>query len=717
MVLETRISLLGALGLILSLGLPTSAFSDPPSLLARRTETPPKIDGLLDEPIWDEAPTIANLTQVEPVEGAEPTEPTEVKILYDSDFLYIGIHARDSEPHRIVATQMERDRDLDPDDRIELILDTFLDRRNAFFFQISPGGSQGDALISGNGNAFDKDWDGIWQGRAAVVETGWTAEFEIPFKTLSFDPDRDRWGFNLTRILKRKRETSRWATPRLTSGLFTIGDAGTLTGLSGLEQGLGLDVVPFVLGTNFRDRENGRRFLRGDAGFDVFYRITPGLQASLTVNTDFAETEVDSRRVNLTRFPLFFPEKRDFFLQDKGIFDFGGIRRSPLPFFSRRIGLADDGEIPLLAGVRLTGRAGPYNIGVLDVQTGREGDIDGKNLFVTRISRNVLEQSQVGIIATRGNPTESGLNTLGGADFTYRTSTLFGNKNLRLDAYAMGTATSGSGGDGEAYGVTLRYPNDQIDSRFFFEHIDREFNPALGFVRRKGIRSYTYDFRWRPRLYSKIRRLTFGFNPRFVTDTGNHLETKELEFTPFGIELESGDRLDTEISAMREVLDEPFEIQDDLSIPEGTYDFTRYVATLESGNQRPYSGRTRFSWGTFFSGKRFDWLVAIDARPSRYVTLSFENEENRVRLDEGSFTTRILRARANFTFNPDISWNNFVQFDNESESLGLNSRLRWIFTPGRELKLVLNQAWERAGRDLAPLATKLTAKIEYTLRF
>ncbi len=686
-------------------------------LTTRRTDTPPIIDGLLTDPAWKDAPSITKLTQTVPVEGATPSEQTIIKILHDSDNLYIGVYAQDSRPDRIVATQMERDRDLAPDDRIELVLDTFLDRRNAYFFQLSPAGSKGDALISGNGNSFDKDYDGIWQGKSTIHENGWSAEFAIPFKTLSFDPDGKSWGFNVVRVIKRKEERARWASPTQNSSLFTIADAGTLTGLSGLEQGVGLDIVPFVAGTFFRDRPESREYLRFDPGFDIFYKITPSLTASLTVNTDFAETEVDSRRVNLTRFPLFFPEKRDFFLQDRGIFEFGGIRRSPLPFFSRRIGLADGEEIPILVGARVTGRAGPYSIGVLDVQTGEEGEIGSKNLFVTRVSKNILEQSQFGIIATRGNPTEKGNNALGGADFTYRTSSLFEDKNLRFDGYVMTTATSGKGGDGPAWGLTLNYPNDKISTRLSWTHIDQEFNPALGFVSRRGINRYVYDFRYRPRFEKTIRRLTFGVNPQLTTSTSNHLLSRGLEFTPFGIVLDTGDELSIEIENMREVLVDPFEIQDGIIIPSGTYDFTRYQAEVSTGSKRPISIGSQVEWGTFFSGKRFDWSVEIEARPSKYLTLGLENEENRVALEEGRFITRVVRGRIDLTFTPELSWNNFVQFDNQSHQVGWNSRVRWIIEPGRELKFVVNQSWDRRGSSLKPLTTKLTTKLEYGIRF
>ncbi len=681
----------------------------------RRVRIPPVVDGKLDDRVWSEAPVIDDLYQVEPVEGAVPSQRTEVRLVYDDDALYVGVLCYDTDPGGIVATQRVRDADLEPDDRIELILDTFRDRRNAYFFQISPGGSIGDALFS-NAEGFNKRWDGIWWGEAAIGPEGWSAELWIPFKTLSFDPDAESWGFNFARVVKRNEERIRWSNPSQDSGFFRIAEAGTLQGFANLQQGLGLDLVPFALGKIVRDTREGREIYRGEVGGDAFYRLTPSLQASLTINTDFAETEVDERQVNLTRFPLFFPERRDFFLQDASIFSFGGLRQTPLPFFSRRIGLVNGEEVPILAGAKLTGRAGDYNIGVIDVQTDADGELDSKNLFVTRVSKNVLEESQIGVIATRGRPGQNGENALAGVDFTYRTSELFGDRNFQVDVWGMGTHTSGRGGDGGATGLAVDFPNDDLNTGFEATWIGEDFNPELGFVSRRG-NIYDIDLEYRPRPGTWIRQLSFGFFPYWATKPNHELESRRLSFVPFEAELESGDRLELRATQFTEWLDEGFEIRKDIVIPPGSHDYTRYSADLRSGTKRPVSVQLRVEGGTFWTGRRTDIEAGIEWRTGPFLTLAFEQEENHVHLEEGNFITRIVRGRWDLAFDPRLTWRSFLQFDNVSNEIGLNSRVRWIIEPGSELFVVLNQGWERDGHEIAPFRTELTTKLVWTLRF
>src|SRR5688572_4959681 len=424
------------LSLAALLGLSTSlAAQDPerPRAVSTRVAEPPSIDGRLDDPAWQLATPIGELTQIDPELGVPCSEETEVRFVHDADNLYMLIRCADREPESIVNTTRERDALLEVDDRVEIVFDTFHDQRNAFFFQINAGGSKGDALVTNNGSNFNKPWDGIWDGVARVDDQGWSAELALPFKTLNFAEGSDTWGFNIMRHIGRKREDARWANASREHSLFNIYRAGELTGLSDIRQGIGLDVVPFFVShwRNERDQDgdgepdgSSEKTLLGEPGFDLFYKIIPSLTFSLTVNTDFAETEVDQRQINLTRFPLFFPERRDFFLQDAGQFVFGSDSSAVIPFFSRRIGLSPEGEeVPILGGAKLTGRAGDYGIGVLDVQTDELDELDGQNLFAARVTKNVGEQSTVGGILTHGNPTPDPApgpddNSVYGLDFT-----------------------------------------------------------------------------------------------------------------------------------------------------------------------------------------------------------------------------------------------------------------------------------------------------------
>ncbi|HKB16812.1 MAG TPA: DUF5916 domain-containing protein, partial [Planctomycetota bacterium] len=384
-----------------------------------------------------------------------PTERTVVRFLYEERTLYIGIWCFDSDPGGIVATQMRRDARLDPDDRVEIVLDTFHDRRNAYFFQVGPAGGPGDALVTNNGSDFNKDWDGIWEGRSRIGPEGWTAEIAIPFRTVAFDEKGTTWGFNINRILKRREEESRWAGARQHLSLFRISEAGDLEGLERLEQGLGLDLVPYLRGDadeteNFAGRDLDLT-LRG--GGEAFYRLTPGITATGTIRPDFAETEVDEQRVNLTRFPLFFPEKRKFFLEDAGIFSFDTGRRGfegppeLLPFFSRRIGIDEQNRpVPLRGGAKVSGRAGPWSIGLLGVEAEEKHELPSQDLFAARVRRNLGEESVLGLVATRGNPADTGENSVVGLDYKFGTTRFAGDRNLDAVLYALHSWTEGPGG-------------------------------------------------------------------------------------------------------------------------------------------------------------------------------------------------------------------------------------------------------------------------------
>lgn len=691
-----------------------------PTAHITRTDTPPVIDGRLDDPVWLETEPIGDLTQVVPLEGAEPTERTEVRIRYDSDRLYIGVRCFDRRPDLIVATQMERDAQLDPDDRVEIVIDTFLDRRNAYFFQMSPVGSKGDALITDNGRDFNKPWDGIWEGRATIDDGGWSMEMALPFKTINFRPGLDSWGFNINRYIKRREELNRWSGATRDLGIFRIAVAGTLTGLEGIRQGIGLDVRPFFVARWEKDRVVDDTGSRGRVGLDAIYRITPSLNALVTVNTDFAETEVDTRQINLTRFPLFFPERRDFFLQDAGQFEFADLGSELIPFFSRRIGIdsTTGEEVPIDWGAKLTGRAGPWNVGALNVQTDNAGTAEDPNLFVARLARNVGKQSSIGGIVTQGNPTSSESNALAGLDANFRTTEFMGDKNLTSSVWGLLTDSESLSGDEHAFGASVGFPNDIWRWDMAFYEIGENFNPALGFVPRRGIKSYEGGLAYRPRPGGNVRQLFFEVDGSVITGTDNDIQSGNVELQPFGIEFENGDRVQVELETSKEVLDEDFNIRPDdgIAIAAGDYSWQSARLELLSSDRRPWFVVARVTDGGFFDGRRTDWDASLSWRPNRYLTSTLEYIQNDVRLDDGDFTTRIGRVRANISFTPDLSWSNFVQYDNESDSVGLNSRMRWIPKPGTELFFVFNETWED-GDSFAPLTQQLAFKIEYTLRF
>lgn len=709
-------------------GVRADARQRPQAHIARLPEgiQPPVIDGHLEDPAWERATPLSELRQVEPLEDAEPSECTEVHLLYDSRAIYVRLLCHDREPGAIRDSQMKRDANLDPDDRVEVLFDPFLDRRNAFWFQIGAGGSMGDALISKNGSRFDKQWDGIWLARSRITERGWEAEMEIPVATLNFDPAGASWGFNLRRFVRRRTEELRWAAVSQQVEFFWISEAGVITGLSGLDQGLGLDLTPFVTAVVGRDHVTDEVDDSSDVGLDGIWRITPQSKLTFSYNTDFAETEVDVRQVNLTRFPLFFPEKRKFFLEDAGAFFFGygsGFNgaQDAIPFFSRRIGLDEDGaEVPLLGAAKYTAQTERYTLAVLDAQTEATDTVDDANLLASRYSLNVMERSDVGLIWTHGDPDGSGAADTYGADFNWRTQSFLGDRNLNLSTWVLGTTNEAEGGaveEGLAFSGQASYPNDVVELSARVTRIDDDFDPRLGFVRREGIHLYGADLAWRPRIQGEwVRRLSFGFEPLLVTDLEHEPETTALEFEPLGIEFESGEELQLFLSWNEERLVEDFDITDDVTIPIGEYEFLRTGVELETSDKRPVGGRVQFSTGGFFDGTRDELGLGLDLRASRHALLGANFERNDVRLPDGDFIVHVASLELTLVANPDLSWTSFVQYDDQSDTFALNSRLWWILRPGSSAFLVFNQGWEQDQGSLDPLSTQVEFKLGYTLR-
>ena len=397
------------------------------------------VDGVLDEEVWQTMPSIGELTQREPRTGEAPSESTRVTLLRDANTLYIGVMCYDSEPQRVIGTQMARDAALGSDDRIEILLDTYRDQRNAFYFSTNPAGALVDGLVFANGES-NLQWDAIWIVRTRRTNQGWSAEFAIPFKSLGFPSGPTVWGFNIGRHILRRLEENRWSGARLETPFYQVSAAGDITNLAGLTQGIGLDVRPFAGGQWLHTQTSAPNTVTGKPGLDLFYNFTPSLKLTATVNTDFGETEVDARQINLSRFSLFFPEKRSFFLEDAGVFSFSNIhteinnaapsRSQVIPFFSRQIGLLAGDEVPIDIGVKLTGKTGRTDLGVLDVRTRGAAGVPDKNFFVGRVKRNLLQQSYIGAIFTHGNPSLSIASRTIGADLRLATSNVLGKSKI-----------------------------------------------------------------------------------------------------------------------------------------------------------------------------------------------------------------------------------------------------------------------------------------------
>ncbi|MQA89177.1 MAG: hydrolase [Gemmatimonas sp.] len=684
------------------------------------------LDGCLDEEIWTRAEPAKDFVMQDPLLGGAPTEPTEVRIALDRDNLYLGVTAYDSEPDRLLGNTMKRDEFLSADDRFMWTIDTFLDQQTGYFFEMNPSGLMADAVM-GPGGGNNREWDGIWDARVSRSEIGWTIEIVIPFRTLNFDPDAPAWGINFQRTVRRKSEESLWTGFERNQGLRRMSNAGLLVGIRDVSQGMGIDVRPYVAAkvaeapgrAPAADAEG-----TGDIGVDLYYNLTPNLRANLTINTDFAETEVDQRQVNLTRFPLLFPEKRGFFLEGGTFFDF----YSPpdvQPFFSRRIGL-DSRGIPqtIDGGLKLTGQAGRQDIGALYVRTGASDDVAGEDFAALRFRRHFFTQSYVGGIYTlrRGRGDGLGSFQTAGLDFRITTSTFLGSKNADIGGMILATPNSETEGDDLAYGFRVSYPNDLWNGAFHFTEVQPNHDPGVGFLRRRSFRSYHPSLSWSPRPdnHPIIRQFSFGGALALYTDLDNRALTREFDLTLIQIDGHAGDNVSFSATPTYERLDDDFEIYPGVVIPVGeAFDFTRYRIEIGTANRRVVALQPSYTWGSFFSGTRREMVLGVGLRPTPGVTVNLSAERNEIALPEGEFETRLFRLVADTQLNPRVYLVNNLQYDSLSDQVGWQARFRWIVRPGNDLYFVYNHNWfEEAGVDgFRTLDRRAATKINYTHRF
>lgn len=719
-----------------------------------------RLDGRIDEEIWQTATPITDFTQQEPVEGATPSHPTEIRVLFDADALYIGAIVYD-DPAGVLAYQRQRDAGLGTDDRFMWILDTFRDGRTGYFFEINAAGLMGDGILGGGGGGpgggggSNKAWDGIWEARTAMRPDGWSAEIRIPFRTLNFDPDLDTWGINFQRTIRRRNEEILWRGWRRGEGLFSPVHAGQLTGLSGMSQGIGLEAVPSAIaGWSTQPAEPDPTTYPREMSLDVNYSVTPSLRASVSFNTDFAEVESDQRQVNLTRFPQRFPEQRDFFLEGSSVFSFAE-RSSPMPFFSRRIGLSEGRPIPIRYGGRLTGQAGPYEIGFYQISTGGDSfltddgplEIPGEDFTVARLKRRIFEQSAFGAIYTRRasspGPTEivPDEGHTAGVDLELATRSFLGRYNAELEAFLVWNSSPDPGtspgfGDLSARGFRFNFPNPTWSGHLSYREFGAEYDPSLGFVTRNNFRrveprvGYTKRFEGSP----LIRQMDFSAQFRNLTQLGTGLlEERQWQFQPFGLDFQSGDGFNLQVTRTYEYLEDGFEVVDGVEIAPGGYTVWEYRIFGRSAGRRRISLNGGFGFGGFWNGDQWGGNARITFRPMAGTSISTNFEHNAVSLPQGDFTADVYEVEAEWNASPWVSATTQVQYDNQSDLVGLFARLRWIVTPGSDLFLVFTQNWLRcpdptaacgpfeaglrSDRDFLTLSRGGAIKFSYTYRF
>jgi len=703
------------------------------------------LDGRLDEPFWSRATPATNFIQIDPLNGRPATEPTDVRIAFDREALYIGVTCHDSEPDRWIGWQRRRDEGLGADDRFMWTIDTFLDGRTGYYFEMNPSGLMADSLMGLNGE--NRQWDGIWNARARRSEIGWTLEIVIPFRTLNFNPNNDTWGINFQRTVRRKNEESIWMGWARNQGVRRMSNAGLVTGIDDVTQGHGLDIKPYGVFTSEASPGRGSPSTTGSAstGIDLFYNPTPKLRTNFTLNTDFAQTEVDQRQVNLTRFSLFFPERRDFFLDGATFLDFGssGGRRGSggfffgggdgnnsgdellIPFFSRRIGLGANGTPQKIDfGTKVTGQVGAQDVGLLHVRTGEDDGLASEDFTVARVKRRILAQSYIGAIYTRRDPRLGAGEALhtAGVDMSLATPRFRGSQNLEMAAWFLHATRPDTTVGNSAFGVSVDYPNDRWVATFDANETQEHFNPAIGFVRRNNYRRYspTLAFQPRPANNPRVRQLRFGANLDLYTDLSNQLLTREIDLSLLGISTHSQDNLFISVINRREQLDTPFAISPSITLPVGAeYDFTRYRVFAQTANRRMVAVNGRVEVGHFYSGTRIERQLNLSLRLRPGLFLFLNSQWNDIKLPEGSFTTTLYRFTGETQFSPFIALVNNIQYDSQSAVLGWQSRFRWIVTPGNDLYVVYTHNWldDPLLNRFMTLDRRAASKLLYTYRF
>ena len=709
------------------------------SIPAVRVDQPPKIDGVLDDDIWKKAPLIEEFTQQEPKEGAAASERTEVRVVYDGKTLHIGVHAFDVQPSSIVATEMRRDSDrLLDEDNFQIILDTFNDSRNGYMFVTTPLGAKLEQQISeeGEGNNrtglglvnsnINKNWDGIWDVAARITDDGWTAEIAIPLTTLRFtDGAEQTWGINFMRNIRRKNEQVFWAPIPKAYTLTRVSQAGSLVGLQSLNHGLDLKLKPYVV-SGVRDTKTSASlqttsFLR-DVGFDMKYGVTGGMNADVTYNTDFAQVEVDEQQVNLTRFSLFFPEKRDFFLENAGQFKMGtgGTFTSTTVetdlFFSRRIGLSDTGTpIPIVGGGRLAGKAGRHNIGVLDIQTDSAFGRPGDNFLVARYGSDVLKRSRVGALfinkETMGG--DAHYNRVVGAD-----ANLVLGKNLQVNSFVAKTDTPGLSGRDMAFFGRIAYRDPAWNVWLNYLDVQDNFNDEVGFVQRRGVKTTKVYFSPTPRPGKwGIRMLEPMVVISYITDQQNRMVGRTQHFMN-GFYMQDGSFINVIYQRDLDVLDVPFVVpQTKVTIPVGSYKFDEATFSYNTNPAKRFYERFSYNPMQFYDGTKQAVTAAVGVRATKSLSSELNFSRNDVKMPWGNFVSNLAILRVDYALSPRATVRSLTQYNSLTHEVTNNLRFNFIYRPGSDIYIVYSDLQQTGLPQavFAPSDRQLVVKMNYLL--
>jgi uncharacterized protein DUF5916/cellulose/xylan binding protein with CBM9 domain len=671
---------------------------------ALRVQEPITIDGKLSEPAWSRAEPATHFTQWNPHPGQPASYDTDARFLYDDNNLYVGVRCADPEPGRITVLGLEREFASGNQDGIGIFLDSLRDGQTGFYFATNPVGAHHDFQSTGDDTGRNNDWEGVWDVKVTIDDEGWIAEFIIPFKTLRFsnEPNQE-WGLNLMRRIRRYNEDSHWAPLPRRYRVARSSMAGTLTGLQGIRQGRNLKVKPYAI-TRSVETSTAARNQHFDGGLDVKYGVTEAMTLDLGYRTDFSQVEADQQQVNLTRFNLFFPEKRDFFLENSGIFgvanagDSAGISSdNVIPFFSRRIGLSDSGTpIPIQGGARLSGKVGAYDIGVLGMKTRRDGALASNDFLVGRIRRTFHGRSTLGAFATSRSASVGNDNRLFGVDSFLR---FF--EKLEVSSYWMKTDTENRPGRSQARRLGVAWRDDDWTVSGEYEEVQPQFNPEVGFVRRGDTDHSAADLSWRPRPRGRrIRNYTVGAAAdHYVSSATGELQTDQQSVSA-GLAFQNGSTLTATGANTFDRLTEPFLIQSGVSIAAGDYQYANMALSYSSDQSRRISGSATLGSGEFWDGYSTSSAATLNFKPDYHLSLALSYSHADVRLPQGEFTTTLLGAKMLYGFTSKIFLFSFLQYNATTHQFSANSRFNIIHRPLSDLFVVYNERHETTTRAL-----------------
>ena len=702
--------------------------------MAHRTFGSIEIDGDFNEPDWQEAKPVGQFSQVEPDGGEPMTLPTEVRILYDQENIYFGFTCFDSDVSKIIANDMRRDaRELHENDYVFLILDTYNDKRSGVAFRVNALGAVQDSAITNSGDSFNRDWDAVVDCQSQIHSDRWTSEISIPFGQLRFkESEQMTWGLNLSRGIRRTNEEGTWAPVPSSYGgraKYRTAYMGSLVGLEGIKPKKQIELLPYILPGVSRVEEDDKTDGEFEIGLDLKYGVTTNLIADLTYNTDFAQVEADEEQVNLTRFSLFFPEKRPFFLEGAGLFDFGvpraSFRRPPplLLFYSRRIGIEEGYAIPIMGGGKITGKMGPYGVGLLNVFTNEFhtdesitdpdeiAEVPRTNYSVLRLTRDLFSGSRVGLIAINKQDSDN-YNRAGGLDFSYRPAD-------QLEIRGLWARTADSEdleedvGQGDAWYIGSDWRDDHFDLSAGYTDTGDNFNPEVGYVRRTGSRRFRSEAQYTPRPRKFwIREIQVGPEVDYILTQENELETRDITFGG-RIELDNGERISLQAKRTKEYLEEAFDIYDDVIIPIGEYEFNSLRVMAETDESKMFAGQFGVEVGDFFDGTRRGFSIDAKFKPNGRLVVETQYQFDRVVLPAGSFNANVLASRAVYSFSTRFFAKLFAQWNSADDVISTNFLLNYIYRPGSDFYLVFNQNYDEDGGTIGLSESTLVGKMTY----